>query len=199
MTVRPWHVVVGWGIANLGLAGALFAFPEGIFAEVLYLVASVPLGIFALAVWYSDHISHSGVRDLGGSAFAALPFAFGCFLTGIGAIYDAWITVVGVIILLASGFRMVRAAPARLHATPEELAGLPMRTLTSPPTFSTEAIEEAQERAEAARRAKEAEQVEPDEKAKADGRRAFPTVAIAAAAGVWLREIIKARRRDDEQ
>jgi hypothetical protein len=159
--------------------------------ELLYLIAGVPLAIFAMAVWYSDHISHSGVRNLGGSPVIALPFAFGCAVIGIGVIFSVWIAVVGVVIAVVTGAQLVRARPNRLHAAPAELARLPVRTLASPPDFSTAAFEEGDEDSEPGS-ADVAPQSEPG--AHRD-HATVPAVALVAAAGMWVREVVKARRR----
>jgi hypothetical protein len=196
MSMRPWHVVTGWGIGNLVLVGVLFAFHESLLAELLYLLAGVPLAIFATAVWYSDHISHTGVRSLGGSAVTALPFAFGCAVIGVGVIFSVWIAVVGIIIALVTGGQLLRAAPTRLHAAPEELVRLPVRTLTSPPSFTTAALEKDD--------ADEDESDSGGEKPAASGRHrgehaTVPAVALVAAAGMWVREVVRARRRGTSQ
>lgn len=192
MSLRPWHVVTGWGIGNLVLVGVLFGFHESLWGELLYLLAGVPLAIFALAIWYSDHISHSGVRNLGGAAATALPFAFSCAVIGIGVIFSVWIAVVGVVLTLVTGAQLVRATPTRLHAAPEELARLPVRTLASPPDFSTAAFEDDDE---------DSEQGSSDESPRSEpgahrrDHATVPAVALAAAAGMWVREVVRARRR----
>jgi hypothetical protein len=192
MSLRPWHIVTGWGVGNLVLVGVLFGFHESLWGELLYLLAGVPLAIFAVAVWYSDHISHSGVRNLGGSADTALPFAFSCAVIGIGVIFSVWIVVVGVVLTLATGARLLHAAPTRLHAAPEELARLPVRTLASPPDFSTAALEEGNEDAE---QASSAGTPRSEPGAHRRDSATVPAVALVAAAGMWVREVVKARRR----
>lgn len=192
MSLRPWHVVTGWGLGNLVLVGVLFSFHESLLGELLYLIAGVPLAIFAMAVWYSDHISHSGVRNLGGSPMIALPFAFGCAVIGIGLIFSVWIAVVGVVVAVVTGAHLVRARPTRLHAAPEELARLPVRTLASPPDFSTAAFEEGDEASEPGS-ADVAPRTEPG--AHHRDHATVPAVAVIAAAGMWVREVVKARRR----
>lgn len=194
MTLRPWHVVAGWGVGNLVLAGILFGFHESLWPELLYLAAGLPLALFAAGVWYSDHISHSGVRTVGGSAIAAVPFAFGCALIGLGLIYATWIALVGVLVVLATGVQLVRSAPARLPPPVPELARLPVKTLDSPPTFSTAALEEDGQGEEEPGADEAAESGRPG----AD-RPTTTSIAVAAGAAAWVVEIFRARRRRAER
>jgi hypothetical protein len=191
MSLRPWHVVAGWGVGNLVLVAVLFGFHESLWGELLYLASGFPLAVFAAAIWYSDHISHSGVRTLGGSAIAAVPFGLGSALLGVGLIFATWLAIVGGVLVVLSGAELLRSRPQRLHASVAELARLPVRTLASPPTFSTAAMEE------------ESSESEPESSVQSAGvgrakRRGTPmttSLALGAAAAAWLREVVRARQR----
>lgn len=145
MTMRPWAVVFGWGAFNVALWSVMFAFHARLWAELLYVASALPLTLFGIGVWVSDHTSHSGVRTLGGNAGTAVPFAFGSALIGVGAIYARWLWLLGIGIVLVSAVQMLRSRPEKLHAPPEELARLPVRTLESPPDDTTEAIKAKEE------------------------------------------------------
>lgn len=142
MIKKPWAVVFGWGALNMILWAVMFVFNASLWAEMVYVASALPLTLFGIGVWLSDHSSHSGVRTLGGNAGTAVPFALGCVLIGLGAIYARWLWLLGIGIVLVSAVQMLRSRPEKLHAPPEELARLPVRTLHAPPDDTTEALEQ---------------------------------------------------------
>lgn len=144
MTSRPWLIVLGWGAANAVLFSLMFAFNARLWAEMLYLCAGVPLTLFGVAIWAAGGAT-SQVRPLGGAAASAAPLAFGCALIGIGVIFAMWISLVGIVLVLGFGGKLLLARPGRIPVPHAQLARLPVRTLASEPTFSVEAVRAAEE------------------------------------------------------
>lgn len=111
MTPRPSVVVLGWMTANLILATVLFLFDESLVAQLLYLCSSAVILVFALVVARGPTETGQAQRYLRLPAGMGYPAtaAAGIAFIGIGLIFADWISIAGVLVLLAAVLGLWRA------------------------------------------------------------------------------------------
>lgn len=116
MTPRPWLVVTAWLGGNAVLIALLFGFDEWVLAEMLYVVATLPLIVLALLTRRSEKrvadAEEQWVRDIGATGAPAVLGALGALLTGLGLIFAQWLAIVGVVIMIVAGIAAARATAA---------------------------------------------------------------------------------------
>lgn len=108
MKMRPSTVLTGWLIANGLLAVILVAFDEHPLAYILYLVATVPLAVFGVAVLLAAPELGARNRIVLLPAGGIILVAAGMTLIGLGLVFVSWIAIVGGVLVVGALLALLR-------------------------------------------------------------------------------------------